>query len=195
MGDVYSRACDKFTRLQRRIDSTQRAYDRAIAQLKSLRRDPGDGNADGPGPALAPAPPEEAPSLTAPPHPDCPNEPNSPAEALTNSSARGRIGFGRPPGKSCGGRHRLRRSAWMSAGDMPGPFSALVIPPVMPCRAHPQLIPMALPGTARHGRSTPVWVSREIHFAREQNRIEAVNPYQVRAAARGESPTSTVSEA
>lgn len=36
-GEVYSRACDRFTRLQRRIDSTERSYYRALTHLQRLR--------------------------------------------------------------------------------------------------------------------------------------------------------------
>jgi len=44
MGQIYTRSYERFTRLQRRIDSTERSYYRALTQLQRLRRDadPGD---------------------------------------------------------------------------------------------------------------------------------------------------------
>jgi hypothetical protein len=76
IGDVYSRNYDKFTRLQRRIDSTERSYYRALTQLQRLRQ--GLDTGDGPGPELDPAPPPEEPAPTpAPSDPDCANEANS----------------------------------------------------------------------------------------------------------------------
>src|SRR5579883_3186553 len=53
MGHIYTRMCDRFTRLQRRIDSTERSYYRALTQLQRLR-------AAGP-PAPAPDPHSPAP--------------------------------------------------------------------------------------------------------------------------------------
>jgi hypothetical protein len=57
-GDVYSRACDRFTRLQRRIDSTERSYYRALAQLQRLRagREPASHLPPSQPPASDPAP-------------------------------------------------------------------------------------------------------------------------------------------
>jgi hypothetical protein len=73
IGDVYSRNCDKFTRLQRRIDSTERSYYRALTQLQRLRQ----GLDDGDGTGIAPAPPEDALPSAAAPAPECSNEANS----------------------------------------------------------------------------------------------------------------------
>jgi hypothetical protein len=39
LGEIYCRALDTFTRLQRRIDSTGRSYYRALTQLQRLPRD------------------------------------------------------------------------------------------------------------------------------------------------------------
>ena len=38
IGEIYGRTSDRFTRLQRRIDSTERSYYRALTQLQRLRR-------------------------------------------------------------------------------------------------------------------------------------------------------------
>ena len=51
-GDVYGRACDRFTRLQRRIDSAERSYYRALTQLQHLRA------SREPGPELPPSEPQ-----------------------------------------------------------------------------------------------------------------------------------------
>ena len=40
LGEAYTRALDRFTRLQRRIDSTERSYYRALTQLQRLRANP-----------------------------------------------------------------------------------------------------------------------------------------------------------
>jgi hypothetical protein len=84
IGDVYSRNYDKFTRFQRRIDSTERSYYRALTQLQRLRQ--GLDSGDGPGPEL-----EEAPPTAPPPEPApvCENEANSrdPMKALQQGSA------------------------------------------------------------------------------------------------------------
>jgi hypothetical protein len=82
IGDVYSRNYDKFTRFQRRIDSTERSYYRALTQLQRLRQ--GLDRGDGPAPELDLPPVEDAsmspsaPPLERPePAPDCANEANS----------------------------------------------------------------------------------------------------------------------
>jgi hypothetical protein len=81
IGDVYSRSTDAFTRLQRRIDSTERSYYRALTQLQRLRAGLDEG--DCPGPELGPTPPPEETAPTTPaPAPECPNEANSPADAF-----------------------------------------------------------------------------------------------------------------
>jgi hypothetical protein len=52
IGDVYGRNYERFTRLQRRIDSTERSYYRALTQLQRLRRGPAPA---GDSPVLAPS--------------------------------------------------------------------------------------------------------------------------------------------
>jgi len=63
IGDVYHRNCDRFTRLQRRIDSTERSYYRALNQLQRLRasRD-AEPEALGPAPDPRPLAPQRAPT-------------------------------------------------------------------------------------------------------------------------------------
>lgn len=69
IGDVYSRTYERFTRLQRRIDSTKRSYYHALTQLQHLLREP----EDAPAPPVGPAPeiPASGPSIPAP----CPPAP------------------------------------------------------------------------------------------------------------------------
>lgn len=73
LGDIYSRICDRFTRLQRRIDSTERSYYRALTQLQRLRSgtapvaDPIPADPD-PLPNLDPS--AGAQPLAPPPHPN-----------------------------------------------------------------------------------------------------------------------------
>ncbi len=57
MGHIYTRTYDRFARLQRRIDSTERSYYRALTQLQRLRRD----GADEPEPESLPEPLESPP--------------------------------------------------------------------------------------------------------------------------------------
>jgi hypothetical protein len=54
IGDVYRRNSDTFTRLQRRIDSTERSYYRALTHLQRLRQGNEDRNGPGPEPRLSP---------------------------------------------------------------------------------------------------------------------------------------------
>ena len=64
LGDTYSRALDAFTRLQRRIDSTERSYFRALTQLQRLNagiRPATDENE--PASSLRPRTPDPVPEL------------------------------------------------------------------------------------------------------------------------------------
>ncbi len=68
LGDIYGRNCDRFTRLQRRIDSTERSYYRALTQLQRLRREADSQDGGEPAPEFLPAgaspePPPDAPPL------------------------------------------------------------------------------------------------------------------------------------
>jgi hypothetical protein len=65
IGDVYSRNCDAFTRFQRRIDSTERSYYRALTQLRRLRQ--GLDRGEGPAPEPGRPPLEDSTSPSAPP--------------------------------------------------------------------------------------------------------------------------------
>jgi hypothetical protein len=65
IGDVYSRNYDKFTRFQRRIDSTERSYYRALTQLQRLRQ--GLDHGEGPAPEPGRPPLEDSTSPSAPP--------------------------------------------------------------------------------------------------------------------------------
>jgi len=56
-GQIYSRGYERFTRLQRRIDSTERSYYRALTQLQRLRREADYENGPGSQPEPEPAPP------------------------------------------------------------------------------------------------------------------------------------------
>lgn len=76
IGDIYGRTHDRFTRLQRRIDSAERSYYRALTQLQRLRRE-----ADyEPGPAGGPEleQPHAEPALASDPHTA------APASEITN---------------------------------------------------------------------------------------------------------------
>src|SRR5689334_12079356 len=78
IGDVYSRNCDAFTRLQRRIDSTERSYYRALSQLRRPSQGRGDSDVDGRGPApdRGPVPPPHEPAPAPAAAPVRPNEAN-----------------------------------------------------------------------------------------------------------------------
>src|SRR5579872_1733258 len=70
MGQIYSRGYERFTRLQRRIDSTDRSYYRALTQLQRLRREVDYDNGPGSQPEPEPAPPDpDASSAPVPPAP------------------------------------------------------------------------------------------------------------------------------
>jgi hypothetical protein len=63
VGDVYGRCTERFTRLQRRIDSTERSYYRALTQLQRLHPE-----ADyDPSPASEPASPPNEEAVAPPP--------------------------------------------------------------------------------------------------------------------------------
>jgi len=70
VGDTYSRNYERFTRLQRRIDSTERSYYRALHELRRLHPDPGSGKGPGrppaedSGPLIPKQPAANAPTLT-----------------------------------------------------------------------------------------------------------------------------------
>ncbi len=83
MGDTYGRTYNRFARLQRRIDSTERSYYRALTQLQRLRAE-GDGI-----PELFPPP---APD----PVPDPPSSPEEPAATPTPAPAE-LASFSHPP--------------------------------------------------------------------------------------------------
>jgi len=68
LGDTYSRNYDRFTRLQRRIDSTERSYYRALTQLQRLRA---VGQSE-PEPPPSDTPSAQPLSVSDPPHPPSP---------------------------------------------------------------------------------------------------------------------------
>src|SRR5579872_895660 len=87
MGQIYSRGYERFTRLQRRIDSTERSYYRALTQLQRLRA--------GAEPALESDPLPDVPSECPPapgPYPPAPDPqlgsffpvPGSPAPSVVS---------------------------------------------------------------------------------------------------------------
>jgi hypothetical protein len=67
LGQTYTRTLDHFTRLQRRIDSTERSYYRALNQLQRLRRERDSAAAprepSDPAPEPSRLAPERAPAL------------------------------------------------------------------------------------------------------------------------------------
>ena len=77
LGHIYGRSCDHFTRLQRRIDSAERSYFRALTQLQRLRAAAESTSDAQPAPDPWPPAPEpelasfcpipDLPSLAAPP--------------------------------------------------------------------------------------------------------------------------------
>jgi hypothetical protein len=82
LGQAYSEKCDEFTRLQRRIDSTQRHYHRALQKLQRLQAEENEttkleiGSVPEVAPSLVPVAPatlpaspqnESSPSLSSPP--------------------------------------------------------------------------------------------------------------------------------
>jgi hypothetical protein len=57
LGQAFSRGCDEFSRLQRRIDSTNRNYHRALKELQHLESDRRESErAPDPSPAASPQP-------------------------------------------------------------------------------------------------------------------------------------------
>ena len=64
LGQAYARALDVFTRLQRRIDATERSYYRALRELQRLRSaEPEPAAWSEPAPGPCPPAPETAPNL------------------------------------------------------------------------------------------------------------------------------------
>jgi len=69
LGHTYHQNCDRFTRRQRRIDSVERSYYRALTQLQRLRAaNPAPAEAD-PAPDSGPPVPEKLASFGHPPAP------------------------------------------------------------------------------------------------------------------------------
>ena len=79
LGDVYGRSLDKFTRLQRHLESTERSYHRASKELHRLKAAarPSQPEAEpaGPAPKLASFPQDPPDQPTRLPHPDPPTAP------------------------------------------------------------------------------------------------------------------------
>ena len=97
LGDVYGRSLDKFTRLQRHLESTERSYFRASKELHRLKA------AARPAPPKAESASEPAPTLASfpqnPPDEPTPRPNTDPPTAREERDARGRLsvdGAGEP---------------------------------------------------------------------------------------------------
>ena len=86
LGDIYSSALETFTRLQRRIESTERSYYRALKELQRLQA-----AGEAPLASFFPIPEGAAadppPELTAPSTPETPPPPETPAPLDTPGSS------------------------------------------------------------------------------------------------------------
>jgi hypothetical protein len=84
LGDTFSRGCEQFSRLQRRIDSTNRNYHRALKELQRLDSDHRQSE-----PAPDPRPPTPGPASQAsqspPSETNLRNEPNSGIASLADA--------------------------------------------------------------------------------------------------------------
>lgn len=108
LGDIYSRNYDRFARLQRRIDSTERSYYRALQQLQRVRASREAAQELEPLPTDPPAPgPDQQPELGSFRHDPVPAGPLPdpagdlpPDEALLLDLSAPPIRKGYPPGPS-----------------------------------------------------------------------------------------------